>query len=45
MFQQHGGLCLEAQKFPNSVNYQSFPTTVLKPTETYRQVTEHRFAW
>ena len=45
IFQQHGGLCLEAQKFPNSVNYQSFPTTVLKPTETYRQVTEHRFAW
>ncbi len=43
-YEKHGGFCLEAQKFPNSPNTPSFPTSILKPGETYRQTTVHRFS-
>lgn len=39
----HGGLCLEAQHFPDSPNRPAFPSTVLRPGETYRQTTVYRF--
>jgi aldose 1-epimerase len=35
--------CLECQHFPDAPNLPHFPSTVLRPGETYRQVTEHRF--
>ncbi len=35
--------CLEAQHFPDSPNHPNFPSTVLKPGETYRQKTVYRF--
>jgi aldose 1-epimerase len=35
--------CLETQGFPNAVNEPRFPSTILRPGETYRQVTVHRF--
>ena len=38
-----GGFCLETQHFPDSPNQPSFPSTVLRPGETYRQVTEYQF--
>ena len=38
-----GGLCLEAQHFPDSVNHPDFPNTILRPGETYRQTTVYRF--
>lgn len=38
-----GGLCLETQHFPDSPNQPTFPSTVLRPGETYRQVTEYLF--
>ncbi|MEO6914366.1 MAG: aldose epimerase family protein [Chitinophagaceae bacterium] len=41
---QHSGLCLEAQHFPDSPNQPSFPSTILKPGETYRQTTLYRFS-
>ncbi len=41
---QHGALCLEAQHYPDSPNEPSFPNTLLKPGETYRQTTEYRFS-
>jgi aldose 1-epimerase len=41
---QHGALCLEAQHFPNSPNEPSFPNTILKPGETYRQTTVYKFS-
>lgn len=34
---------LETQHFPNTPNRPDFPTTNLKPGETYRTVTEYRF--
>lgn len=42
-YQQHAALCLEAQHFPDSPNQPSFPSTVLKPGEAYRQTTVYRF--
>lgn len=41
---QHAGLCLEAQHFPDSPNQPNFPTTILRPGETYSQTTIYRFS-
>ena len=43
-YPQHGGLCLEAQHFPDSPNRPDFPSTVLVPGDTYRQTTVYRFS-
>ncbi|MFH1567576.1 MAG: aldose epimerase family protein [Gemmatimonadota bacterium] len=40
----HGALCLETQHYPDSVNRPEFPSIILRPGATYRQVTEYRFA-
>lgn len=39
----HAGLCLEAQTFPDGPNHPNFPPCILRPGETYRQLTEYRF--
>ena len=39
----HLGLCLETQHYPDSPNHPDFPTTILRPGETYHEVTIHRF--
>ncbi|HXB94248.1 MAG TPA: aldose epimerase family protein [Puia sp.] len=36
--------CLETQHFPDSPNQPSFPSTVLKPGETFHSTTEYRFS-
>lgn len=38
------GLCLETQHFPDSPNHPKFPSTVLKPGESYRSSTVLRFS-
>ena len=38
-----GALCLETQHYPDSVNHANFPNTILKPGETYRTTTVHKF--
>ncbi|MDP6721508.1 MAG: galactose-1-epimerase, partial [Pirellulaceae bacterium] len=38
-----GGFCLETQHFPDSPNQSSFPSTILKPNETYKSQTIFRF--
>ncbi|WP_280523330.1 aldose epimerase family protein [Tistlia consotensis] len=38
-----GAFTLEAQHFPDSPNRPAFPSTVLRPGETYRQTTIYRF--
>lgn len=43
-FVQHGALCLETQHYPNSPNEPNFPSTLLKPGETYHQVTIYQFS-
>jgi aldose 1-epimerase len=40
---QSDGLCLETQHFPDSPNRPDFPSTVLRPGETYATRTLHRF--
>jgi aldose 1-epimerase len=39
----NAGLCLEAQRFPDAINHPNFGNVILRPGETYRQVTEYRF--
>lgn len=41
---QHAGFCLEAQHFPDSPNQPGFPTTILKPGDTYRHTTIYKFS-
>lgn len=35
--------CLETQHFPDSPNHPHFPSTILRPGETFRSTTEFRF--
>jgi aldose 1-epimerase len=41
---KHSALCLETQHFPDAINQKNFPSTVLRPGQTYKTVTEHRFS-
>lgn len=38
------GFALETQHFPDSVNQPNFPSTILRPGETYRTTTVYRFS-
>jgi len=40
---KHSGFCLETQHFPDSPNQPDFPSTILKPGETYQTQTVHKF--
>lgn len=40
---RNGGFCLETQDFPDSPNHPDFPSTLLRPGETYRTQTIYRF--
>ncbi|MGY6018590.1 aldose epimerase family protein [Streptomyces spinosirectus] len=42
-YRQGDGLCLETQHFPDSPNEPSWPSTVLRPGQTYRTTTVHSF--
>lgn len=44
VYGRRAALCLETQHFPDSPNHPAFPTTELKPGETYRQTTVFRFS-
>lgn len=44
VYKQRYGLCLETQHFPDSPNQPQFPSTELKPGETYRSQTSYRFS-
>lgn len=41
---RHSGLCLETQHFPDAVHHPPFPSVVLRPGDTYRQITEFAFS-
>lgn len=43
VYNKHSAFCLETQHFPDSPNKPKFPSTVLKPGETYNQTTVYRF--
>ncbi len=40
----HGAVCLETQHYPDSVNQPGFPSTLLRPGETFRSTTIYRFS-
>ncbi|HVJ42621.1 MAG TPA: aldose epimerase family protein [Dongiaceae bacterium] len=40
----NAGLCLEPQRFPDTPNHPQFGSAVLRPGETYRQLTRYRFS-
>jgi len=39
----HHGFCLETQHYPDSPNKPQFPSTLLRPGQTYHEVTVHKF--
>ena len=44
VYRKNQALCLEAQHFPDSVHHDNFPTTILRPGQTYTQTTIYRFS-
>lgn len=44
VYGHRSAVCLEAQHFPDSPNQPGFPSTVLRPGETYRATTLYRFS-
>ncbi|HEY5653652.1 MAG TPA: aldose epimerase family protein [Pontiella sp.] len=43
VYNKQEGFCLEAQHYPDSVNWPEFPSTELAPNETYTQTTIYKF--
>ncbi len=43
-YEKHFGLCLETQYFPNAPNIPNFPSSLLRPGETYNHTTVYRFS-
>jgi aldose 1-epimerase len=43
VYGQRGGFCLETHHLPDSPNHPEFPTTVLRPQETFRTTTSFSF--
>jgi aldose 1-epimerase len=43
-YRPRDGFCLETQHYPDAPNHPRFPSTVLRPGETYRSSTEFRFS-
>ena len=44
VYKKNFGLCLETQHFPDSPNQPYFPTTTLRPGQTFRSTTIHQFS-
>ena len=42
-FNKHAAFCLETEHYPDSPNRPEYPSTVLKPGETYEEITIHKF--
>ena len=43
-YKQHDAFCLETQHYPDSPNQPKFPSTLLKPGQTHRTTTVHKFS-
>ena len=44
VYKRRFGLCLETQHFPDSPNHPDFPSTIIKPGETFHQKTMFKFS-
>lgn len=43
-YDRHTSVCLETQHFPDSINHENFPSTVLTPDEPFRSKTLYHFS-
>jgi aldose 1-epimerase len=43
-YQKHYAVCLETEHYPDSPNRPEYPSTVLRPGQSYHEVTVHRFS-
>jgi aldose 1-epimerase len=43
LYRQGDGFCLETQHWPDSPNHPDYPSTVLRPQQTFRTSTVYRF--
>jgi len=43
VYVRNGGLCLETQKYPDSIHHPDWPSPRLDPGQTYRHTMVHRF--
>ena len=44
VYGHRSAFCLETQTFPDAVNHENFPESILKPGQTYKQTTVYRFS-
>ena len=44
VYPRRGAFCLETQHFPDSPNKPEFPSTLLRPGETYHTITSYKFS-
>ena len=44
VYQFRNGMCFEPQHFPDSPNHPAFPSTELKPGETYHNIIEYKLS-
>ena len=44
IYKKNQAFCLEAQHFPDSVHHANFPSTILRPGQTYTQTTIYKFS-
>jgi aldose 1-epimerase len=44
VYKKRFAFCLETQHYPDSPNHPAFPTTELKPGQTFRSTTIYRFS-
>ena len=44
IYKRHAAFCLETQHYPDSVNQPRFPSIILRPGQTYRHTTSHKFS-
>ena len=42
-YEKYAALCLETQHYPDAPNHPNFPATVLRPGETYSELTVYKF--
>jgi len=43
-YPKNSGFCLETQRFPDTPNHPNFPPAILRPGDTYSQITIYRFS-
>jgi aldose 1-epimerase len=44
IYHEHDAFCLETQHFPDSPNHANFPSTVLRPGQTFKSTTIYKFS-